>query len=84
MVVSRSIATYFSGALDPQEAELANFGNFSPYLQSTPLLVQGPFLKTKVIQVSAGYGYNCAVTDNGELVSSHVTSFFVMNVNNIQ
>jgi Regulator of chromosome condensation (RCC1) repeat len=71
-MLERSRGAYYSGDMDEEEIrqsnQLTNFGAFSPYVQSTPVLVNG-LQDKKVVGIFGGYSYSFFTTDRGECYS---------------
>lgn len=71
-VIRDSHRQYYAGDYNTEEEtaelkELANFGSFVSYIQPTPIPVNGRLNNVKVVSVAAGYAFNLAVTDRGEV-----------------
>jgi hypothetical protein len=65
-MIEESIQEYFKGNLTDEEAELNNFGNFIPYIQTTPIYLES-LAKHSIVEISAGYSFTAAVTSTGLL-----------------
>jgi alpha-tubulin suppressor-like RCC1 family protein len=71
-VIRDSHRQYYSGDMSTEEEtaelkELANFGSFVSYLQLTPIPANGRLNNVKVVSVAAGYAFNLAVSNRGEV-----------------
>lgn len=67
-MLDRSMQQYLSGELEGESAEIHNFGNFIPYVQSVPRLIE-ELSGIHIKEVAAGYSYSIAVAEDGRVFS---------------
>lgn len=77
-LVERSIREYLGGETNEEStgtgtgSHLANFGEFIPYTQAEPMLVDiFVHLKKKVVACAAGYNFSAFITSDGLLYTVH-------------
>jgi hypothetical protein len=69
-MIESSMKAYLAGNLSVEDSEVKTnqFGNYVAYLQNTPILIE-PLLHKRIVEVSAGYCFSIAISDEGETYS---------------